>query len=96
MKIIALEKELPGSQEEDYIKFSEEEARKAWAMHMGGFIRELYFRADKKCAVLILECESINRAYEKLKDLPFVREKLIDFELIPLRAYDGFERLFKK
>jgi hypothetical protein len=29
-----------------------------------------------------------------LADLPFVREGLIAFDLIPLRAYPGFERLF--
>jgi len=27
--------------------------------------------------------------------LPFVKEELITFELIPLKAYSGFERLFK-
>ena len=31
-----------------------------------------------------------------LAQLPFVREGLIIFELIPLKAYPGFERLFAK
>jgi hypothetical protein len=29
-----------------------------------------------------------------LAKLPFVQNKLIRFELIPLKAYPGFERLF--
>ncbi len=94
MKIIALEKELSGTSSADYSSFSREEARIAWHLHKEGFIRELYFRENIKSAVLILESNSVNEAEEKLKTLPFVREGLIEFELIPLRSYDGFERLF--
>jgi hypothetical protein len=32
--------------------------------------------------------------WEGLRKLPCIVEKLIDFDLIPLRAYSGFERLF--
>jgi hypothetical protein len=31
-----------------------------------------------------------------LRGLPFVREGLINFELIPLKAYPGFARLFTR
>jgi hypothetical protein len=58
-------------------------------------IRELYFRADESSAVLVLECPSMEDAAKILSELPFVREGLISFELIPLRAYPGFARLFK-
>jgi hypothetical protein len=95
MKIIALERELAGATSEAYQRFAPEEARKAWDLHQAGLIRELYFRADESYAVLVLECESTEDAARILAELPFVREGLISFELIPLRAYPGFARLFK-
>lgn len=95
MKILALERELPGASSEGFQRFAQDEARKAWELHQAGSIRELYFRADESSAVLVLECESVDEASKLLNELPFVREGLITFELIPLRAYPGFARLFK-
>jgi len=94
MKILALEHELPSAKAAEFRQHAREEARKAWDMHQAGTIRELYFRADRDQAVLVLECASILEAEQTLAKLPFVREGLIHFELIPLRAYPGFERLF--
>jgi hypothetical protein len=44
--------------------------------------------------VLILECENTEDASQILGTLPFVEADLIEFEIIPLVPYDGFERLF--
>ena len=95
MKILAIEHELPGANSEAFQRYAQEEARKAWDLHQAGWIRELYFRADQSSAVLVLECDSVEEAASILTELPFVREGLIMFELIPLRAYPGFARLFK-
>ena len=94
MKILALEHELPGAIAKQFHQHAREEARKAWELHQAGLIRELYFRADRNEAVLVLECATVAEAQEILSELPLVREGLITFELIPLKAYDGFERLF--
>jgi hypothetical protein len=96
MKILALEHELPGAAAGQFLRYANEEARKAWELYQAGVIRELYFRADRTEAVLVLECTSIAEAQETLSELPFAREGLIAFELIPLKAYPGFERLFAK
>jgi hypothetical protein len=96
MKIIALEREQPGTSAEDFQRYAVEEARKAWQLYQMGLIRELYFRADRDEAVLVLECDSIEEAQRTLAELPFVREGLITFELILLKPYPGFERLFTK
>jgi len=96
MKILALERELPGVTTEQFQQYANDEARKVWEYHQAGVIRELYFSVDKNEAVLILECESVSVALEILASLPFVRAKLISFEVIPLKAYSGFERLFVK
>lgn len=95
MKIIALEQEIPTVESGDFARFSQDEARQAWKLQQAGFIREIYFRADQNCAVLILEAESVERAHRQLQALPLVKNGLIQFELIPLKAYPGFERLFK-
>ena len=96
MKILALEHELPGATAEQFQQYANDEARKVWELHQAGIIRELYFHADKNEAVLILECASVVEAHEILAALPFVREGLITFEIIPLKAYSGFARLFLK
>lgn len=94
MKILALEHELPQVAAKQFQKLAKDEARTVWKLTQAGVIRESYFRADRNEAVLVLECESTTEAQEKLSTLPFVQNKLIEFEIIPLKAYPGFERLF--
>ncbi len=95
MKILAIEHELPNATAEQFQLYAKQEARIAWQLHQAGTIRELYFREDKDEAVLVLECNSVEEAQTTLAELPFVREQLITFELIPLKAYPGFARLFE-
>jgi hypothetical protein len=94
MKILALEHELPDATTEGFQEHARDEARKVWALYQAGVIRESYFRADRSEAVLVLEGQSVEEAREALSALPFVENRLITFELIPLKAYPGFERLF--
>ncbi len=96
MKFLALEHNPPGTIavgqfNETLLK---NEANRAWELYQAGVIRELYFRADRHAAVLVLECASQEEAQAELNTLPLVQEKLIEFELIPLIAYPGFARLF--
>ena len=94
MKILAIEKEIPGVTEQDYQPYLEAEARKAWELHQQGLIRELYFN-DDHCAVLILEAQDKAHSRQIINQLPLVQQKLIDFDLMVLSAYTGFARLFK-
>lgn len=96
MKILALEHELPNVTAGGFQQYAKDEARMVWALNQAGVVRESYFRADRSEAVLVLECSSVDEAREALSTLPFVQNKLITFELIPLKAYSGFERLFVK
>jgi len=95
MKVLAIEKEIPGVADSDYKPFLEAEARKAWKLQQQGLIRELYFTEDH-CAVLVLEARDKLHAREIVDQLPLVQQKLIDFELMVLTAYPGFARLFKE
>ena len=96
MRIIAIQKEAEGISKRDFVPHLRDEAREGWQLYKEGIIREMYFRDDKPEAVLILECEDVKEAQEKLATLPLVEKGMISFELIPLRPYHGYERLFAK
>jgi muconolactone delta-isomerase len=74
MKILAIEKEVPGVTED---QFTEEilatEAQKAWNLQQSGVLREIYFTADTHEAVSILECDSVEEGRRHLSELPLVR-----------------------
>mgnify|MGYP002358754638 FL=1 len=95
MKILALEKEIEGKTTSDFQPYLESEAKMVWELQQKGIIREIYFRDDQKSAVLILEASNTESAKKILDKLPLVKNNLIFFEVIPLRAYPGFQRLFK-
>ena len=95
MKIIAMEIEAEGVKPEQFAPHLKAEARCVWELYQKGTIRELYFRADRSEAVLILECKDVPEAKEILDSLPLVQAGLISFEIIPLIPYPGFARLFR-
>ena len=95
MRILAIERQVPGVADDRFTpELSAAEARRAWDLQQAGTIRELFFRADESSAVLMLECSDVDEARRVLAELPLVAAGLIDFEVIPLRAYPGFARLF--
>jgi hypothetical protein len=96
MKILALEQELPGVAAADFQPHLQAEAARVWELYQAGVIRELYFRQDRSEAVLILECSGVDEANDLLNTLPLVQAGLIGFELIPLKPYPGFARLFSE
>jgi hypothetical protein len=96
MKILAMERELPGAAAAQFQTHAADEAAHVWELYKAGVIRETYFNADRHEAVLVLECDDVATARAALSTLPLVRAGLITFDLIPLIPYDGFARLFKE
>ena len=96
MKILALEYQNSHATADGFKQHAHAEAQKVWDLTQAGIIRESYFRADRNEAVLVLECETIYDAEAVLSTLPMVQAGLIKFDLIPLKPYPGFERLFAK
>jgi hypothetical protein len=94
VKILAIEHEQPGVTAGQFQAYRQDEALIAWRLYQEEVIRELYFRADQNTAILVLECEDIAEAESVLATLPLVRAGLIAFELLPLKPYPGFSRLF--
>lgn len=94
MKILALEKEMPGFTNEDYYPHLKAEAARVWELYQAGIFREMFFRADDHTAILMMECNSVEDARRILETLPLVEAGLVDFEVMALAPYDGFSRLF--
>lgn len=94
MKILALEIENPDASPDDFQPHLIAEARRVWALYLEGTLREIYFRADRSLAVLVLECADEAQARAALDSLPLVQAGLISFEVIPLVPYPGLARLF--
>jgi hypothetical protein len=94
VKILALEEELPGVAPAQYTPLLKAEAQRLWELYLEGGVREIFFRADRKSAVLVLEFPTVEDAQAQLETLPLVRQRLIRFTLIPLAPYPGFARLF--
>ena len=96
MRILALEVEMPEVSPEAFQPLLEAEARKVWELQQEDLIREVYFRADRSSAIMLLECQDVEEAKRNLAELPLVSAGLIDFELIPLVPYPGYSRLFSE
>ena len=94
MKILALEKELPGASLDKFKSLLKAEARGVWELQQSGVLREIYFNAFQHTAVLMLEYSNVEAARQLLSALPLAAAGLIEFEMIPLAPYDGFGRLF--
>jgi len=94
MKILAIEKQVPGITADQFQPHLDEEAERVWDLYQVGTLREFYFRHDQTTAVLVLEYASVEEAQQVLDTLPLVQEGLITFDVIPLRPYPGFARLF--
>jgi muconolactone delta-isomerase len=94
VKMLAIEVEAQDIQPEQFQPYLRAEARRVWTLYQEGTIRELYFRADRSTAVLILEAADLKEAKQILASLPLVQAGLIDFDVMPLVPYPGFARLF--
>jgi len=94
MKILAIENELVGIDWDNKSKILENEARQVYKLYLLGSLREIYFN-ENQCAVLIMECGSIEQAKDLLYTLPLVVGGLIQFDLMELRPYSGFDRIIK-
>jgi hypothetical protein len=96
MQILALETERRPVSAAEYAPYLEDEARAVWNLAQGGVVREIYFRDDRPQAVIMLEAVSLSEAQDILSRLPLVQAGLIEFEVVGLRPYPGYARLFTK
>lgn len=95
VQVLALERSVPGVLDDAFTPaLLSAEAESLWNLHQSGVVRQMFFRTDRHEAVLLLEVADPEAARAALGELPLVSSGLIDFEIVPLRAYPGFSRLF--
>ena len=95
MKILAISKDredIDWTNENDTL---EKEALQVYQLYLSGYLREIYFNEDSD-AILILECESTEKANELLNSLPLVKKGLIGFLVMSLHPYTGYNRIFNQ
>jgi muconolactone delta-isomerase len=73
---------------------AEAESRRTWELVQAGAIRTIDFRTDRRDVVLTLEVDDEAEASAVLASLPMAQARLISFEVIGLRPYDGWGGLF--
>jgi hypothetical protein len=95
MKILALEKEVAGVDWSKQNEILKQEAFHVYELQKQGIIREIYFNQNH-CAVIILECINATTARNILNELPLVKNELIDFEVMELTPYNGYDRIIEK
>lgn len=94
MKVLALGRDTAPAGDPRFAELRPAEARRAWELCQQDVLREIYFRADRPNGVLVLEVPDLAAARSVIEGLPLVTAGLIDFDLVPLRPYPGFARLF--
>lgn len=95
MKIIALERELQSVSGDGAAALYREEARHVFSRYKEGVVREIYL-TEQHCAVIILECETVQGAKQILDGFPLVQAGVIAFDVHELRPYPGYGRLMQE
>ena len=84
MQILAIDKIEEGVTADILTPHLPQELKATINLYLKDVIRAFYFRKDRPGVVFIMECETVPEAKEILSTLPMVKEKLLDFDLIPI------------
>jgi hypothetical protein len=94
MKVLVLDRILPGATEAKIKSLMKAEVAHAWGNYVNGTIREWYFRLDRPGAVIVLECASLEEARRCVNALPLAKAGLLAFECVPLGPFVPLTALF--
>ena len=94
MKILAFEKEMKDVDWNNLGDLLKDEAQHVFHLYLSDSLREIYFTENKN-AILILETTDKESALNLLETLPLVKSGKIQFDIMELRPYTGYERIIK-
>jgi hypothetical protein len=95
MKLLSIEIEnQPVNWKEVDPELMKAEARRLFDLQQADTIRQVYFKADTKSAVIEWEADSIETVNQIINDFPLVKAGYIHFDVFPLIPYTGYKRLF--
>jgi hypothetical protein len=95
MKILVMLNTTPAANPESVKPLAVPENKMVWELYKTGMIREMYFRADNKGAVLVVESPDLASAEAAMQKLPMVEAGLLETQLIPLNPFTQLEFAFK-
>ncbi len=81
---------------ERLLPYFKTEAAKVWEYYAADMLRSMNFIADGRGVVFLWEAPSIETVNEAINALPMMQAGLLNAEIIPLKAWTGFEQLFEK
>lgn len=93
MRILCLDIPAHGASLEKYAPHLNAEALHARGLYKSGFIRDIYFRQDRRRRYF-LECDSVDEAMNVMAEFPLAKAGLLSFECIPLGSFINWENLF--
>ncbi len=74
----------------EFARLVPKEGAQARYLYSIGFTRQIWHRGDIPGACQIVEAIDETEVRERLATLPLAIEKMLDFEIIPLKPYAGF------
>ena len=93
MKILAIEKNVRQIDPDKEKLTLTEEAVTLYELYHEEIVREFYFNENHE-VILVMEYTSVAACEELLHELPLVKMGYTRFELMEMRPYTGFERIF--
>jgi len=94
MQFLMIARVPEGVSMEELLPHFKPEAAKAWQHYAADMIRTMHFIADARGVVFLWEAASIEAVNEAIAELPMKQAGLLNVEVIPLKAYTGFDQLF--
>ncbi|QOK91307.1 superoxide dismutase [Ralstonia pseudosolanacearum] len=94
MKLLCFDIPLPGASPDRYQPYLQDEVRHGWQLYKSGIVRDIDFRQDRPGVAIIAECDSVEAARQVLGEFPLAKAGLIDWDVIPLGPFLGWEMLF--
>lgn len=87
MKILALDKVTADATPERIRELFMKEVVHTVKLYLADVVREIYFREDRSGTVMVLEVPSMEEAQSLIGTLPLVKEKVLEYDLIPLGPF---------
>ena len=94
MQFLVIARVLEGVSMEQISPLVKLEVAKVWEYYASDVVRSIYYIADMSGAVLMLEAENLSAAQEIVAQFPMAQNNVLNFEILPLKAYTGLEALF--
>jgi hypothetical protein len=94
MKILAIIGLAPGANIDAVRRELDGEIRGSWALYASGLLRETYATESPTRVVFVFEAVGTAEVERELRKLPLVAKGLMTFELVELRPFVNWSRLF--